>query len=560
MMGGGGGGGGPTQLLYSRRIGGAPPGNPPSEAVYDDATDATTILGAAKLTGQTEGGWSIGILEAVTGQEMASYVDELGQSGKAEIAPRTNFLVGRIRKDFRDGQSAFGAIATAVNRELGGSDLSTEVRSSAYSGGLDFFHEWGNRAWSVSGQLAGSRIAGEPEVIEDAQSSSARYYQRPDAHHIELDSTATFLSGYTGNLEVRRQAGLHWRGNAEFSFTSPGFEVNDLGYQRNADRREAGARIQYQENRPGDVFRRWDVSADPKTSWNFNGDRLDTELGLRANFTFLNYWSSRLSYERTFESMDDRLTRGGPLAKKPSAHQVSFNQTTDFSKPVSAFANVTYQWDEAGGSRTSYFANVGIKTSSTWEISLGPRLSINKSAAQYVTRVSDSEAVNTYERRYIFADLEQTTLSMDTRLNVTFTPNLTFEIYAQPFIATGDYGALKELAGPGTFEFNRYGIDLGQVTEGEDEYGEYQLVDPDGAGPADSFTIYNRDFNRVSLRGTAVMRWEWRPGSTLFFVWQQNRSSSNGYGDFDFSRDVDELFAGDADNVFMVKATYWLGS
>lgn len=557
MFGGGGGGGGSTQLLYSRRIGGRPQGDVPYDAVYEDIPDATTILGAAKLTGQTASGWSLGLMEAVTGQEMADFIDASGQNQDMAVAPRTNFLVARARKDYRDGQSAFGAIATAVNRDLGSDALATELRSSAYSGGLDLFHEWGDRAWAFSGQLAGSRIAGEPEVITDAQTSSARYYERPDAGHIELDPDATSLTGYTGSLEVKKQAGLHWRGNAQFSFTSPGFEVNDLGFQRDADRRELEGQIQYQENRPGDVFRRVEVSAEPEASWNFDGDRLDTKVSFRANFTWLNYWSSRFNYDRTLGSMDDRLTRGGPLAKKPSGHKVSYNQTTDFSKPITGFANVSYEWDEAGRDNTSYFANLSLKTSSTWELSLGPRLSYTNAVAQYVGDEDDPEATHTFGARYLFADLEQTTLSMDTRLNVTFTPNLTLELYAQPFIATGDYGQLKELAAPGTFEFTRYGVDAGVVTLDDD--GD-ALVDPDGPGPAEAFTIYNKDFSRVSLRGTGVIRWEWRPGSTLFFVWQQNRSRSEDFGDFDLARDAADLFDGDSHNVFMVKATYWLGS
>ncbi len=557
MFGGGGGGGGDTQLFYSRRIGARPPGDVPWDAVYEDVPDATTILGAGKLTGQTANGWSVGLMEAITGREMGGYIDDLGLSQEAEVSPLTNFLVGRVRKDMREGQSALGAIATAVNRDLGGTDLETELRSSAYSGGLDLFNEWGNRVWALSAQLAGGRIAGDPNAIGDAQTSSARYYQRPDADHLDFDPDATSLTGYTGSFEVQKQAGLHWRGDVEFSMTSPGFEVNDLGYQRDADRRNASARVQYQESRPGDLFRRWDVSADPSVKWNFNGDRLDSKVSLRANFTFMNYWSSRFSYEGVFESMDDRLTRGGPLALKPSGHQVSFNQTTDFSKPLTGFANVTYRWDDAGSDRTSYFAMLSIKTSSTWELSLGPRLSLNNSVAQYVGDEDDAEATNTYGARYLFSELEQTTLSMDTRLNVTFTPDLTLELYAQPFIASGDYGALKEFASPGTFDFNTYGVDVGTVTLDED--GD-ALIDPDGEGPAESFTVSNRDFNTVSLRGTGVLRWEWRPGSTLFFVWQQNRSQREDYGDFDLSRDAGNLFEGDSYNVFMVKATYWIGS
>jgi hypothetical protein len=498
-------------------------------------------------------------MNAVTGREMGEYIDELGQTQEAEVAPRTNFLVARVRKDLRDGQSAFGAIGTAVNRDLADEALASELRSSAYTGGLDFFHEWANRSWSLSGQLAGSRIAGEAEVISNAQSSSARYYQRPDAHHIELDPNATSLTGYTGSLELERQAGLHWRGSLEFNATSPGFEVNDLGFQQAADRRQAELRVEYQENRPGETFRKWQISATPETTWNFNGDRLDTKLGFRANFTFLNYWSSWVTYDRTFESMDDRLTRGGPLAKKPSAHQVGLFQTTDFTKRYTGMAFFRYTRDEAGGTQRSLNLTLGIKPGGTWELSLGPSIFLNKSAAQYVDSVDDSEATHTYGARYVFADLEQITLSMETRLNVTFTPDLSLEFFAQPFIASGDYGSLKELESPGTFDFIRYGIDAGQVTVDEDGNS---TVDPDGAGPAVPFTIYNRDFNRVSLRGTGVLRWEWRPGSTLFFVWQQNRSDPayDQNGDFDFTRDVQAILRGEAHNVFMVKATYWFGS
>jgi hypothetical protein len=558
MFGGGGPpGGGPTQLLYSRRIGDAPPGDTPSEAVYDEIPDATTIITAAKLTGQTSGGWSLGLLEAVTGRETANFVDESGQSGEAEVAPRTNYLVARLRKDFRAGQSAVGGIATAVNRDLGDEALASELRSSAYTGGFDFLHEWADRTWALSGQVAGSRIAGKKEVIEAAQSSSARYYQRPDAHHIELDPETTSLSGYTASVELRRQAGLHWRGDLELSATSPGFEVNDLGFQKDADRREAELRVEYQENRPGETFRNWEISTQPRLQWNFNGDRLDTNLSVQGRFTLLNYWSTRLSYERVFESMDDRLTRGGPLAKKPSGHEASVNLTTDFSKPYTGMASFRYEEDAAGSNRISYTLSLGIKPSGTWELSLGPRLSFNEAFAQYVEEVPDPTATGTYGARYVFADLEQTTLSMETRLNVTFTPDLSLELFAQPFIASGNYGTLKELQTPGTFDFLRYGIDTGEVTEDGD--GDY-IVDPDGGGPAGSFTVDNRDFNRTSLRGTGVLRWEWRPGSTLFLVWQQSRSNREAYGDFDFRRDAGAIFEGDAHNILMIKATYWLGS
>jgi hypothetical protein len=558
MMGGGGGedGGGPTQLLYSRRIGDPPRGDLPDDAVYGDKPTSTTILGAAKLTGQTAGGWSIGLLEAVTGRATAQYVDELRNRGEAEVAPLSSYFVARVRRDFRSGQSAFGGIGTAVNRDLGDPALAAGLRSSAYSGGLDFFHEWSNRAWSLQGQLAGSRIAGSPGVMKDAQTSSARYFQRPDAHHIALDPTATSLTGYTANVELRRQAGLHWRGDAQISASSPGFEVNDLGYQRNADRREVEARLEYQETRPGEIFRRYEFSVQPQASWNFGGERLGTSVSFRSSLTFLNYWSTHLNYRRDLEALDDRLTRGGPLATKPAGHQASLTVSTDFTKAYSGMFSIRREWDEAGGHQSSVSGRLSLRPNSTVDLSLGPRLSLNRAAAQYVEGITDLAATHTFGARYVFADLEQTTLSMETRLNATFTPDLTLELFAQPFMASGNYGTLKELTAPRTFDFTRYGIDAGTVQVDED--GDVR-VDPDGIGPAPAFTIYNRDFNRVSLRGTAVLRWEWRAGSQLFLVWQQNRSGYHRDGDFDLRRDSDALFRGRASNVFMVKATYWLG-
>jgi hypothetical protein len=551
--GGGGPGGGPTQLLYSRRIGAPPVGDAPSEAVYEEIPEASTILGAGKITGKTASGWSLGILEAVTGREHADFVEADAARGRAEVAPLSNYLVTRIKKDLRQGQTTFGVIGTAVNRELTDARMEDELRSSAYTGGADFYHEWADRSWSLSGHVAASRIAGSVGVLEDAQSSSARYYQRPDADHVELDPTATSLSGYTAELSLDKQAGLHWRGSVELSTTSPGFEVNDLGFQSAADRTDVEARVEYQENRPGDVFRRWELSLNPQASWNFGGDRLDSSLSARLQTTFLNYWSVFLTVNRDFESLDDRLTRGGPLALSPAATSFNVNLSSDFTKPVSGRSSFRYESDAAGGSQTTFSLNLGLRLSEYWDLSLGPRLSLDNSAAQYVTTVEDPVATGTYGHRYIFGQLDRTTLSMEARLNVTFLPDLTLEIFAQPFLASGDYEEYRELAAPRTFDFLRYGVDVGSLSEADDGF----RVDPDGSGPAQPFDLSDADFNRQSLRGTAVLRWEWRPGSTLFLVWQQSRAAFGERGDFRFRHDLNDMFGAETDNIFLVKVNYW---
>jgi len=253
--------------------------------------------------------------------------------------------------------------------------------------------------------------------------------------------------------------------------------------------------------------------------------------------------------------MDDRMTRGGPLARSPAETAFFVMVNSDPRKSFTGTFTFRYDWDDMGSASTLVSARLGIKPFDSWDVSLAPSVTRNRVEAQYVTQVMDPLAVETYGGRYIFADLDQTTVSLQTRLNIVFTPDLTLQLYAQPLVANADYGALRELRRPRTSDFDRYGVDRGTVTE-EPNVG--YRVDPDAAGPAPSFLVAERDFNSRSLRGTAVLRWEWRPGSTLFLVWQQRRSGYDTFGDLDFGRDVDLLFQEKPENVFMLKARYWL--
>lgn len=553
-FGGGGGRRGGTQLFYSRRIGRRPHGGAPDAAAYADIPDATTILGAGKLTGRTASGWSIGVLEAVTAREYAHYTDEAGEEGERLIEPLTNYFVGRLERQFRQGRTVVGGLATSVNRRLGGTPLVGDLRSAAYTGGVDFSHEWADRSWSLSGHFATSHIGGTAEVIEDAQRSSARYYQRPDADHLEVDPDATSLRGYTAELELEKQAGLHWRGQASLSTTSPGFEVNDLGFQSRADRLRVDGQIEYVDFTPGRYFRDWNLDLGPELTWNYGGDLLERGVSVSGFGVLTNYWGGHARYSHDFEGLDARLTRGGPLALSPASDRVNGRIFSDRRKAWTVSVGGSFDRTSAGGSGRSIDVRLGFKPASNWDISLGPKYEVENEVAQYVGSVDDPTAAATYGRRYLFADLDRTTVSMDVRLNVAFTPDVTLELYAQPFLATGDYGAPKQLREPRSFAFDRFGPDgIGTSTREDDGW----LVDPDGGGPAADFFVEEDDFNVRSLRGNAVLRWQWRPGSTIFLVWQQERSGSAGLGDFDFDRDAGALFDAEPDNVFVVKMNYW---
>ena len=553
------------QLLYSRRIGRAPHGSAPSEAIYDLTPRSTTILGAAKLTGKTANGWSLALLDAVTGREMASWRSESNVASEIEVEPLTNYLAGRARKEMRGGLTTIGGIFTAVHRVLSGSPLAESLHSTAYTGGLDFSHDFADRAWHLNASVSPSYVKGNSDALVTTQRASRRYYQRPDADHIEIDSTATSLLGYSVQAAITKQSGL-WRFHAFASAISPGFEVNDLGFSTNADRISANFALGYEQTRPGPRFQSWNVRAAPALAWNYGADLIDASVELSGRVQFRNFssLSTRVGYNPS--TLNPRLTRGGALARDPSGYSASLSFNTANQGRVSLRSGVSWGADRSGAWERRVNVGANFRVGEYFEAQVRPEFAQSRSTAQYITSVPDPTATRTFGRRYVFADLDQTTLSMDLRFNITISPRVTMEVFAQPLLSSGNYGVLKELGTPRTFNFNRFGTDVGTIAPLEE--GTSYDIDPDGIGPGRTFTVGNRDFNVRSLRSNAVFRWEWRPGSTLFLVWQQTRSgrlagsgpdsSYRRVGNFDLARDVGDLFGLDSDDIFMVKLSYWL--
>ena len=550
------------QLFYSRRIGRSPSGSIPSEAVFSDAASATTILGAAKITGRVGDGWSLGILEAVTSQETADYRNADNVANGAVIEPAANYLVGRIRRQIRGGETRFGLVGTAVNRNLAGTGMESLAHAAAYAGGVDFAHEWSSRMYRISSTFTASYVEGDATAITRTQRSSTRYYQRPDADR--LDPSATSLAGYYGMIDVAKQAGA-FVGKLSLAAASPGYEVNDLGFQSASDRAIMDTHLQYNHPDPGRIFRAWEVRGGPDAVWNYQGDRVWAAMNGNFVWQFLNYWGGgmRISYNPPHD--DDRLTRGGPIARTPGRLSVNPNFSSDGRRDTVGRLNYRWTKDDSGGWSTDVGLDLTANPSQSLSIQIGPNLSRRYEFAQYVTSVDDPLAVTTYGRRYVFGGLDQTTASIRARVNVTFTPTLSLQLYAEPFIYAGEYRRLKELERPRTFEFLEYGRDVGTVSA---KPGGSLLIDPDGYGPAEPFEASDRDSSYRSLLGNAVLRWEWRQGSTLYLVWQQSRINSVTGGDldglsdragaFDLGRDVGDMFGARPDNIFVLKLNYWL--
>ncbi|MEX0893258.1 MAG: DUF5916 domain-containing protein [Gemmatimonadota bacterium] len=544
------------RLFYSRRIGRQPQGSTPSGTLYRDVPGSTRILGAAKLSGKTTNGWNVGVLNALTAKERADWIGADESPGSNVVEPLANYFIARAEKQMRRGESSTGGILTLVNRRLDGTGLDGRLRATALTGGADFSHQFLRRSWQVSGYATMSQVRGSQQAMLLTQRSSARYFHRPDADHLALDSARTKLTGYAARVELRKSAGLHWRGDVNLSATSPGFEINDFGFQTGVDRVGTDVNFSYVENTPGRIFRSYWISSRTAMDWNYGGDRTSgrTTLSFRGSFT--NYWGGNVSLTRSFEAFDDRLTRGGPMAFDPAGYNVRMDLNSDSRKALSLRGNLNRSWGDSGGWRNAASVTLTARPAENWSVTVGPDVSRSRTSAQYVTSVADEHMPSTYGRRYIFAPIQQTTVSMDTRLNVNFTPALSLDLYAQPFVSTADYGEPMQLAAPRSYDFEVFGTDVGTLSYDAEQ--DRYAIDPDGSGPARGFTFSNRDFNRRSLRGNAVLRWEWRPGSNLFLVWQQSRSRRLDTGEFSLERDVRGVFDSAPESMFMLKVDYWL--
>lgn len=399
------------QLFYSRRIGRQPQGRVDGQFV--DTPSATTILGAAKLSGKTSGGWSVGVLNAVTAPEEARYVDGQGLAQVASVEPLTNYSVARLTRDLRRGQSAVGAIFTATNRRLeegGGLDF---LRSAAYASGITGRHRFGGGDYEVSGGVLGSYVRGSKRAITLAQLAPGRYFQRPDAEHIELDPNRTTLSGTAADLRLGKIGGGGWRWSLGGHAVSPGFEVNDLGYQRGVDALSQTASIAYEQFEPGRLFRSWSITAEDMSRWNFAGERTATLALLTGRFQLQNYWSGILSLNRLFPALSVDALRGGPALRIPGGTESVFLLSSDPRKRVGLrFFGSAYGEDETNAAAFRLAPTFEFRPSTRSEFSLGINYHRNRESSQYVPVQSQDTRTH-----HAVARLEQTTLALATRFS-----------------------------------------------------------------------------------------------------------------------------------------------
>jgi len=548
-----GGGFGNDQPFYSRRLGRPPQASDP-DATWADRPDATTILGAAKLSGKTAGGWSIGVMNALTARERTAYVDAGGEHRTAVVEPLTNYFVGRTIKDFRGGQSAVGAIVTATVRDLdeGDARLSLLTRRAVVAG-VDGRHRFGGGHYELRGAVLRSTVRGSTDAISRIQLGAGHYFQRPGST-VEYDAERTSLSGWLADVKVEKTGGGHMRGGLYAHARSPGLEMNDLGYQRSTDWFLQGAWVGYNHFEPQGAFRRWEANINAWNGMNFGGQHLSTGINVNGSWALKNNWGGWWGSDTELPALRADILRGGPAFTGPAYSHYNAGVETDGRKRVSGdlWVEGYNEWSTVGKS-WSVGTDVTLRAGSRLRLSAGPSVSRGRDPWIFVARPADAAGAP----HYVFADIRQHEVNLTTRLTYAFTPKLTLDLYAQPFVSAGEYGGLKEVSDPRAKEFDDRFSRFGTALSLDD--GTYS-VDRDGDGVAD-FTFGRPDFNYKALRSNVVLRWEYRPGSALFVVWSQNRENFEPDGRFRVSRDFGRLLDGGrspSTNVLLVKFNYWL--
>lgn len=535
-------------FFYSRRIGRTPQGIIP-ENDYEDFPDGTHILGAAKLTGKLGKNWNFGTIQAVTSRETADYsVNE--NRFEAEIEPLTYYGIIRAQKEFKEGKQGLGFMATAASRFFKNNNLRSEINKNAFAGGIDgwTFLDY-SRTWVITGWSGLSNVSGTPERIIELQKNSTHYFQRPDSKYLNVDSSATSLTGYAGRITLNKQKG-NILFNSAFGIVSPEFDLNDVGFLWRSDLINMHIGAGYTWTKPTRIFRYLELIGAVFRNYDFDGDIIWQGFFHSGNYQLLNYYEFNWNFGYNPQTINNRLTRGGPLALNPSGYQADFSVGSDNSKPWVVRTGFQSYHQELSNS-WSFEVYIEVRPASNISFSINPLYEYNKDFSQYINTFDDPYASSTYGKRYVFGGLIQKTIGASLRANWTFSPKLSLQLYAQPLISHGKYENYKELSKPGTYDFLTYGE--GSSTFNKQNY----TADPDGAGPAAPIAIGNQDFNVISLRGNAVLRWEYLPGSVIYFVWTQTRLDDITQEDFGFRRSSKRLLDLHPDNIFLIKFTYW---
>ncbi|MEQ1587247.1 MAG: DUF5916 domain-containing protein [Cyclobacteriaceae bacterium] len=541
-----------NNLFYSRRIGRQPQGWADTDPTGDDGVTEyvkpntrTNILGAAKLTGKNKKGFSWGILESVTAKEYAE-IDSLGSRSKQAIEPLTNYFVARAQQDINKGNTLLGGMFTATNRKIDDPQLQW-LHQESYSAGADFLHHWKDRKYYLSTRALISHVKGSEEAISTTQLSSERYFQRPDNDHTEYNPTRRSLTGTGGQVIIGKKSG-DLVSDLGVTWQSPELELNDIGFLSQTDNITQWFWMQYRKLEPKGITRSQRYNINQWQEYDFGMRNLNTGYNVNAHAEFKNFWRAGGGVTYQVRKASNADLRGGPTIHYPGQLYYWMYASTDPRKKLRLMIN-----PELGIGRENYSQNASVdldiiyKPINALNISLSPSFSYNNNQLQYVATGSVDD-----QARYVVAEIDQTTFRLVMRVTYMLTPNLSLQYYGQPFGTSGKYQTYKYVTDGDAAEYNQRYVALPNswLTLNNNEY----LVDENADGSVE-YSFGQPDFNFGQFRSNMVVRWEYIPGSTVFFVWTQEKNGAFYNGETDH-KSYEFSFDQKAHNIFLIKYTY----
>jgi len=538
-------------LFYSRRIGSPPSWEPGDEyGQYSSVPQQTNIISAIKLSGKNKNGLSVGVLNSITAKETVKILQD-EREYRMTAQPAISYSVARIQQDINKGNTIIGGMLTSTNRFLNEKDDHLSfLNRNAYTGGADFAQYFKNREYFVKGAGQYSYAEGSREAMITLQRSPVHNFQREGAAHISVDSLRTNLHGSAGTITIGRGGENKIVSEQIFAWTSPGFDPNDLGYLQSADYKMLRGYVSYVESKPApDFLCFYYIAPFYRLLWDYGNTQTFGLSGFETEIHFTNKWGVFFDTFYEFRNVDTGMLRGGPAVLLNPRWGTDICIWSDESKKASA---KVYHGTVLGNKRYAQFAWAEFRYRPIPNLGLSGRIDYTywRKGLEY----AGQPTIDSGENIYLMSALKHDITGFTFRADYSITPDLSVQFYGNPFISSGKYTEFKRASRTMDKNYdNRFVLLDDGVLHYNSENNSYSVIETKGF----QYSFDNPDFSFREFRFNLVARWEYRPNSTLYLVWAQNRSGTAGEYTSSLNENVKDLFQYNPNNVFMVKLSYW---
>ena len=548
---------GSDMMFYTRRIGAAPSYTPlgiDNINSFADSKDNVPIIGALKLTGTNRHGVTLGVVQSVTARSSAK-VTRSGMEDVEVVEPLTNYTVARVQKNWK-GNSLLGGMLTSVNRALDQPYLEDFMVRNAFTAGVDFTQYFNNRLYYIDVKGMFSSLNGSKEAITVLQTNPVHYYQRESAAgYLGVDPERRSLNGTGGYVKAGRKGNAKWAFSETFSWSSPGFDLNDMGYMKETDNRTNETEVAYRQTDIWKHFRYNAFTLTQKNQWNYGGTPFSNDAALRWQSMTMNRYEMDMKETFVWNRLDSRMLRGGPDMRLNPYFQTSVKVNTDKAQRMMFMLKYEGNHNLDGYNRFNTLSpSLTFRLGNHVYLSGQVDYAWNTDNMQYVGTLKSSAASSAQDDPsliYLMGHMDQKTYGVTMRLQVNVTPDISIQFYGSPFTSTAKFSDFKEAADTKSHTYDkRFHIFSGDELNYAD--GTYHIK---SEGREASFK--NPDFSFNEFRSNLVARWEYLPGSTLYFVWEHRMSNQESRKIDGWGSNLDRMFGLPATNTFMLKMNYW---